>query len=156
MAALDHLPAVAGGEPIRGARRLDFAPPLLGAEERANVLRALDTGWLTSGPFAAQLEREFAAYAGAPHALAVSSATAAMYLALRALRIGEGDEVITTPLTWPATANVIVSAGARPVFCDVDPLTLCLDPAAVEAAITPRTRALMPVHSPGTPARWRG
>ena len=71
-----------------------------------------------------------------------------MYLALRALGIGEGpdDEVITTPLTWPATANVIVRAGARPVFCDVDPETLCLDPAAVEAAVTPRTRAVMPVH----------
>ena len=151
MAALDDTPAVAGGEPIRGVRRLDFAPPLLGAEERRNVLHSLDTGWLTSGPFASQFEREFAEHAGAPHALAVSCATAAMYLALRALRLGEGDQVITTPLTWPATANVIVSAGARPVFCDVDPLTLCLDPAAVEAAITPRTRALLPVHFAGHP-----
>ena len=151
MAALDQVPAVAGGEPIRGERRLDFAPPALGAEERANVLHSLDTGWLTSGPFTAQLEREFAEYAEVPHAVAVSSATAAMYLALRALDVGDGDEVITTPLTWPATANVIVSAGARPVFADVDPVTLCLDPAAVEAAITPRTRAILPVHYAGHP-----
>ena len=151
MAALDQLPAIAGGMPLRGDRTLDFAPPALGGEERANVLQSLDTGWLTSGPFAAQLEREFADYAEAPHALAVSSCTAAMYLGLRALGVGErvDDEVITTPLTWPATANVIARAGARPVFCDVDPVTLCLDPAAVEAAITERTRALLPVHYAG-------
>ncbi|HEY3614495.1 MAG TPA: DegT/DnrJ/EryC1/StrS family aminotransferase [Gaiellales bacterium] len=151
---LDTLPAIAGGRPVRGERRLDFAPPALGEEERANVLRSLETGWLTTGPFARQLESEFATYADAPLALAVSSCTAAMYLALRALGIGEGedDEVVTTPLTWPATANVIVRAGARPVFADVDPATLCLDPEAVAAAITPRTRAIMPVHYAGHPA----
>ncbi len=123
MAVPVDLPAIAGGQPVRGERRLDFAPPALGDEERANVLHSLDTGWLTTGPFARQLESEFATYADAPLALAVSSCTAAMYLALRALGIGdgEGDEVITTPLTWPATANVIVRAGARPVFVDVDP-----------------------------------
>ena len=117
------------------------------------MLRSLETGWLTTGPFARQLESEFADYAEAPLALAVSSCTAAMYLALRALGIGEGDgdEVITTPLTWPATANVIVRAGARPVFVDVDDATLCLDPAAVAAAVTPRTRAIMPVHYAGHP-----
>jgi dTDP-4-amino-4,6-dideoxygalactose transaminase len=148
------LPAIAGGAPLRGDRRLDFAPPALGDEERANVLRSLETGWLTTGPFARQLESEFALYAEAPVALAVSSCTAAMYLALRALGVGEGDrdEVITTPLTWPATANVIVRAGARPVFVDVDPDTLCLAPAAVEAAVTERTRAVMPVHYAGHPA----
>jgi dTDP-4-amino-4,6-dideoxygalactose transaminase len=151
---LDTLPAIAGGRPIRGERRLDFAPPALGEEERANVLRSLETGWLTTGPFARRLESEFAVYADAPVALAVSSCTAAMYLALRALGIGEGegDEVVTTPLTWPATANVIVRAGARPVFADVDPATLCLDPESVAAAITPRTRAIMPVHYAGQPA----
>jgi dTDP-4-amino-4,6-dideoxygalactose transaminase len=147
------LPAIAGGQPVRGERRLDFAPPALGDEERANVLRSLETGWLTTGPFARQLESEFAVYAEAQHALAVSSCTAAMYLALRALGIGEGDgdEVITTPLTWPATANVIVRTGARPVFCDVDEQTLCLSPEAVAAAVTPRTRAIMPVHYAGHP-----
>jgi dTDP-4-amino-4,6-dideoxygalactose transaminase len=153
MAVPVDLPAIAGGTPVRGGRRLDFAPPALGEEERANVLRSLETGWLTTGPFARQLESEFADYAEAPLALAVSSCTAAMYLALRALAIGEGDgdEVITTPLTWPATANVIVRAGARPVFVDVDDATLCLDPAAVAAAVTPRTRAIMPVHYAGHP-----
>src|SRR3954452_10977169 len=153
MAVPVDLPAIAGGTPVRGERRLDFAPPALGEEERANVLRSLETGWLTTGPFARQLESEFADYAEAPLALAVSSCTAAMYLALRALAIGEGDgdEVITTPLTWPATANVIVRAGARPVFVDVDDATLCLDPAAVAAAVTPRTRAVMPVHYAGHP-----
>jgi len=153
MAVPVDLPAIAGGTPVRGERRLDFAPPALGDEERANVLRSLETGWLTTGPFARQLESEFADYAEAPLALAVSSCTAAMYLALRALGIGEGDgdEVITTPLTWPATANVIVRAGARPVFVDVDDATLCLDPAAVAAAVTPRTRAIMPVHYAGHP-----
>jgi dTDP-4-amino-4,6-dideoxygalactose transaminase len=153
MAVPVDLPAIAGGTPVRGERRLDFAPPALGDEERANILRSLETGWLTTGPFARQLESEFADYAEAPLALAVSSCTAAMYLALRALGIGEGDrdEVITTPLTWPATANVIVRAGARPVFVDVDDATLCLDPAAVAAAVTPHTRAIMPVHYAGHP-----
>jgi dTDP-4-amino-4,6-dideoxygalactose transaminase len=153
MAVPVDLPAIAGGQPVRGERRLDFAPPALGDEERENVLRSLETGWLTTGPFARRLEAEFAVYAEAPLALAVSSCTAAMYLALRALGIGTGedDEVITTPLTWPATANVIVRAGARPVFVDVDPETLCLAPEAVAAAVTPRTRALMPVHYAGHP-----
>ena len=153
MAVPVDLPAIAGGTPVRGERRLDFAPPALGDEERANVLRSLETGWLTTGPFARQLESEFADYAEAPIALALSSCTAAMYLALRALGVGEGDgdEVITTPLTWPATANVIVRAGARPVFVDVDDETLCLDPEAVAAAVTPRTRAIMPVHYAGHP-----
>jgi dTDP-4-amino-4,6-dideoxygalactose transaminase len=153
MAVPVDLPAIAGGTPVRGGRRLDFAPPALGEEERANVLRSLETGWLTTGPFARQLESEFAAYAEAALALAVSSCTAAMYLALRALGIGEGDgdEVITTPLTWPATANVIVRAGARPVFVDLDDATLCLDPEAIAAAVTPRTRAIMPVHYAGHP-----
>ncbi len=153
MAVPLDLPAIAGGRPVRDGRRLDFAPPALGEEERANVLRSLETGWLTTGPFARQLESEFADYAEAPLALAVSSCTAAMYLALRALGIGadERDEVITTPLTWPATANVIVRAGARPVFVDVDEATLCIDPAAIAAAITPHTKAIMPVHYAGHP-----
>src|SRR5258706_9281650 len=153
MAVPLDLPAIAGGVPVRGEQRLDFAPPGLGDEERANVLHSLETGWLTTGPFARRLESEFALYAEPPVAVAVPSCTAGMYLALRALAIGEDpdDEVITTPLTWPATPNVIVRAGARPVFCEVDPDTLCLDPAAVEAAVTPRTRAVMPVHYAGHP-----
>lgn len=116
------------------------------------MLRSLETGWLTSGPFAAQLEEEFAAYCGVEHAFAVSSCTTAMHLALVALGIGSGDEVLTTPITWPATANVVVQTGAKPVFCDVDPVTLCIDPAEVAAHVTTRTRAIMPVHYAGHPA----
>jgi dTDP-4-amino-4,6-dideoxygalactose transaminase len=130
---------------------LGFAPPLLGEEERANVLQSLETGWLTSGPFAAQLEQEFAAYAGVEHAFAVSSCTTAMHLALVALGLGPGDEVVTTPITWPATANTIVQTGAKAVFADVDPHTLCVDPDEIASRVTTRTRALMPVHYAGHP-----
>jgi dTDP-4-amino-4,6-dideoxygalactose transaminase len=130
---------------------LSFAPPALGDEERANLMRSLDTGWLTSGPFVAQLEAELGDYLETPHAFAVSSCTTAMHLALVALGIGPGDEVVTTPLTWPATANVVAQTGATPVFADVDPHTLQLDPAAVEAVLSERTRALMPVHYAGHP-----
>ena len=153
MAVPVDLPAIAGGRPCAASAGSTSRRPRSGDEERANVLRSLETGWLTTGPFARQLESEFAVYAEAPLALAVSSCTAAMYLALRALGIGEGegDEVITTPLTWPATANVIVRAGATAGLLRVDPETLCLDPAAVEAAVTPRTRAVMPVHYAGHP-----
>ena len=98
---------------------LSFQPPAVGEEEIEAVARTIRSGWLTTGPNAAELERRFAAYVGAKHALAVSSGTAAMHLTLVALGIGPGDEVITTPITWPATANVVVHAGATPVFVDV-------------------------------------
>src|SRR5262249_46382874 len=94
-------------------------------------------------------EQEFAAYAGCEVAFAVSSCTTAMHLALEALDLQPGDEVITTPITWPATSNTIVQAGGTPVFVDVDEATLCLDPQAAAAAVTGRTRALMPVHYAG-------
>src|SRR4051812_46875647 len=129
--------AIDGGEPVRQAP-LSFAPPALGEEERQNVLRSLETGWLTSGPFVAQLEREFAAYAEAPFTYAVSSCTTGMHLALAALDLEPGDEVVTTPFTWPATCNTIVQAGGTPVFVDVDEATLCLDAAAAAAAVGPR------------------
>ena len=120
--------AIDGGTPVRETP-LSFAPPALGDEERANVLRSLETGWLTSGPFVAQLEQEFAAYAETETAFAVSSCTTAMHLALEALDLQPGDEVITTPFTWPATSNTIVQAGGTPVFVDVDDTWLNLDPA---------------------------
>jgi dTDP-4-amino-4,6-dideoxygalactose transaminase len=131
---------------------LGFQPPAVGDEEIAAVADAIRSGWLTTGPRAEELERRFAQYTGARHALAVSSGTAAMHLALVALGIGSGDEVITTPLTWPATANVIVHTGATPVFADVHDADLNIDPERVGELITPRTKAIMPVHLYGQPA----
>src|SRR6184192_1946214 len=97
---------------------LSFQPPAIGEEEVAAVAETLRSGWLTTGPRAAELERRFAEFVEAEHVLAVASGTAALHLALLAVGVGPGDEVITTPITWPATANVIVHAGATPVFAD--------------------------------------
>jgi dTDP-4-amino-4,6-dideoxygalactose transaminase len=130
---------------------LGFQPPALGEEEIEAVVETLRTGWIATGPRAGDLEDRFAEYVGARHAVSLASGTAALHLALLAARIGPGDEVITTPITWPATANVIVHAGATPVFADVRASDLNIDPAAVAAAITPRTKAIMPVHLAGQP-----
>ena len=132
---------------------LPFARPDLSEEEIAEVVAVLRSGWLTYGPKSQAFEAEFAAAAGAAHAIAVTSCTAALHLALLAAGIGAGDEVITTPLTFAATANVIVHAGATPVLADVSADDLNLDPAAVAAKITPRTRAILPVHYGGQPCR---
>jgi dTDP-4-amino-4,6-dideoxygalactose transaminase len=131
---------------------LGFQPPAVGDEEIAAVAEAIRSGWLTTGPKAAELEQRFAEYVGAKHALAVSSGTAAMHLTLVALGVGPGDEVITTTITWPATANVIVHTGATPVFADVRDTDLNLDPARAAELVTPRTKAIMPVHLYGQPA----
>jgi dTDP-4-amino-4,6-dideoxygalactose transaminase len=130
---------------------LSFQPPAVDEEEIEAVAETLRSGWLTSGPRAAELERRFSEHTGARHALAVSSGTAAMHLALVAAGIGPGDEVITSPITWPATANVIVHTGARPVFCDVRESDLNLDPALLSGVATERTRAVMPVDIAGQP-----
>src|SRR4051812_23402596 len=103
----------------RRDRPLGFQPPAVGEEEIAAVAETLRSGWLTTGPRTEELERRSAAYLESEHVIAVASGTAAMHLALLALGVGPGDEVITTPITWPATANVIVHAGATPVFADV-------------------------------------
>jgi dTDP-4-amino-4,6-dideoxygalactose transaminase len=129
-----------------------FAPPSLGPREIAEVIATLESGWLTTGPRVASFERAFADYVGAPHALALNSCTAALHLSLLACGVEAGDEVITTPLTFCATANVVVHAGGTPVLADIDPITCNLDPRAVEAALTDRTRVLMPVHYAGRPA----
>jgi dTDP-4-amino-4,6-dideoxygalactose transaminase len=129
-----------------------FSPPDIGPEEIAEVIATLESGWLSTGPRVRLFEARFAAYIGATHALALNSCTAGLHLSLLASAIGPGDEVITTPLTFCATANVIVHTGATPVFADVDPRTGNLDPAVVEAVITPRTRALIVVHYGGRPA----
>jgi dTDP-4-amino-4,6-dideoxygalactose transaminase len=131
---------------------LSFQPPAIGDEEIEAVTETLRSGWLTTGPRTAELERRFAEYVEAKHALAVTSGTAALHLALVALGIGPGDEVITTPITWPATANVIVHTGARPVFADVCEGDLNIDPDDVARLVGPRTKAILPVHLAGQPA----
>jgi dTDP-4-amino-4,6-dideoxygalactose transaminase len=130
---------------------LAFGVPTLGADEETAVLRVLRSGWIGTGPEVAAFEEEFAAAVGARHAVAVSSCTAGLHLALLAAGVGPGDEVVTSTLTFVATANAIVHAGARPVLVDVEPDTLNLDPAGVEAAIGARTRAILPVHFAGRP-----
>jgi dTDP-4-amino-4,6-dideoxygalactose transaminase len=130
---------------------LSFQPPAVGEEEIEAIAKTVRSGWLTTGPNAIELERRFADYVGAKHALAVSSGTAAMHLALVALGVGPGDEVITTPITWPATANVIVHTGATPVFVDVRDSDLNIDPELVAQAVTERTKAILPVHLYGQP-----
>jgi dTDP-4-amino-4,6-dideoxygalactose transaminase len=133
---------------------LPFALPEIGEEEIAEVVDTLRSGWVTTGPKAKRFEADFAAFLGDPalHCLAVNSATAGLHLALEALGIGPGDEVITTTHTFTATAEVVRYLGADVVLVDIDPATLCIDPAAVEAAITPRTKAVMPVHFGGLAA----
>src|SRR6059058_5563596 len=141
------------------ARRSDFlpfAPPLIGEEEIAEVVDTLRSSWITTGPKTKQFESDFAACLQAPGALAMSSCTAALHTALVAAGIRPGDEVITTPMTFAASVNVIEHVGARPVLVDVEPDTLNIDPRAVAAAITPRTRAILPVHYAGHPVELDG
>jgi len=130
---------------------LPFSPPDLGEEEIAEVVDTLRSGWITTGPKTRQFETEFAGALGSPGALALNSCTAGLHVALATLGIGEGDEVITTPMTFAASANVIEHVRARPVLVDVEPDTLNIDPDAVARAITPRTRAIIPVHYAGHP-----
>jgi dTDP-4-amino-4,6-dideoxygalactose transaminase/nucleoside-diphosphate-sugar epimerase len=144
-------PAIQGGDPVR-TEFLPFGLPLIGREEEEGVLEVMRSGWLTTGPKTKQFEKDLQEYTGAKHAIAVNSCTAALHVALAAHGIGAGDEVITTAVTFPATANVIVHQGATPVLVDVDPTTLNVLPEAIEAAITPRTKAIIPVHMAGQPA----
>lgn len=132
---------------------LPFALPEIGEEEIAEVVNALRSGWVTTGPKAKQFETDFVSFlGGGVEAVAVNSATAGLHLGLEALGIGPGDEVITTTHTFTATAEIIRYLGADPVFVDVDADTLCIDVAAIEAAITPRTKAIIPVHFAGRSA----
>jgi dTDP-4-amino-4,6-dideoxygalactose transaminase len=129
-----------------------FSPPAIGEDEIAEVVDSLRSGWITTGPKTRRFEMAFADRVGAPAALGLSSCTAALHTALVALGVGPGDEVITTPLTFCASVNVIVHLGARPVLADVSPDTLNIDPEAIAAAVTPRTRAILVVHYAGHPA----
>jgi len=131
-----------------------LAWPDVGAEEAAAVAEVLESGQLTMGPKVAEFEAELARACGVEHAVALSSGTAALHLAVLALGIGEGDEVLVPAYTFPATANVVVLAGARPVLVDVDPATMNLDPAKAYEAVTPRTRAVLAVHLFGRPLEW--
>jgi dTDP-4-amino-4,6-dideoxygalactose transaminase len=133
---------------------IPFHMPSIGEEEVREVEAALRSGWLTTGPRTAQFEEEFCAYAGAPHAVAVNSCTAALHVALAALGLGKGDEVITTPLTFCSTVHTIRHVGAKPVLADIGD-DGNIDPLEIARAITPRTRAILPVHFAGLPCDLR-
>ena len=151
---IDTIPTLAidGGAPVRPVF-LPYHRASVDADDEQSVLEALRSGWLTTGPKTRQFEGELARYTGAAHCVAVNSCTAALHLALEAVGVAAGDEVITTPITFAATANVIVHRGATPVFVDVEPDTLNIDPSRIEAAITPRTRAIIPVDFAGHPCQ---
>ncbi|HET8776719.1 MAG TPA: DegT/DnrJ/EryC1/StrS family aminotransferase, partial [Candidatus Limnocylindria bacterium] len=131
---------------------IPIARPQMGEEEKARVWEAMSSGSLAQGPRVRELEEQFAAFVGADHAVATSSGTTALHLALLGHEIGAGDEVITVPFTFIASANSIVYTGARPVFVDIDERDFTIDVSQVEAAITPRTKAIMPVSLYGQPA----
>jgi len=145
--------ALDGGRPVRESW-LPFHRPRIEDDEIAEVVETLRGGWLTTGPRVKQLERELAAYVGAGHAVALNSGTAALHLALEAIKLGPSDEVILPTYTFAATGEAVAYFGARPVLVDVDPLTLNLDPSAAAAAVTDRTRAIIAVDIGGVPCDY--
>lgn len=153
---IQQLPLFPYLEAQESERPPDFIPvytPLLDGCEEKYVLDAVRSGWISSlGSYVTRFEQEFARFCGVRHAVSVSNGTVALHLALHALGVGPGDEVIVPSLTFVATANAVHYTGATPVFADVDPVTWCIDPEDVERRITPRTRAVIPVHLYGHPA----
>ena len=138
--------------PIRSKERfLVFGAPAIEDAEVQEVVATMRTGWLGTGPKVAQFEQDIAQYKNAPHAVAVNSCTAALHLSIVAAGLRQGDEVITTPMTFCATVNAIIHAGATPVLADIDPVTLNIDPVEVEKKLTAKTRAVLPVHFAGRP-----
>lgn len=131
---------------------LPFSVPGIDEKDISGVVEVLKSGWITTGPKCDAFEKAFAAYVGAPHACALTSATAGMHLVLLALNLKPGDEVITSSMTWVSTVNLIELCGAKPVMVDIDPLTLMITPDRIAAAISKRTRAMIPVHYAGAPA----
>jgi perosamine synthetase len=144
--------SLGGARPQQPEEAIPLARPSLGAAEERAVVEVLRSGQLSLGPKVGEFERAFAQRLGATAACAVSSGTAGLHLALRAAGVGPGDEVVTSPLSFVASANAILYEGARPVFAEIDPVTLNLDPERAAAAITERTRAILPVHLFGYPA----
>jgi perosamine synthetase len=145
--------AIDGGEPIRSTM-LPYARQSIDDDDVAAVAAALRSDWLTTGPRVPAFEHELAAFTGARHAVAFSSGTAALHGAAAAAGLGPGDEAITTPMTFVATANCVLYVGAEPRFADVDPGTLLIEPRAVAAAVTPRTKAILAVDYAGQPADY--
>jgi dTDP-4-amino-4,6-dideoxygalactose transaminase len=140
--------------PIRSKENfLVFGAPVIGDQEIEEVVKTLKSGWIGTGPKVAAFESAVKAYKGAPHAAAVNSCTAALHLSMLAAGIGSGDEVITTPLTFCATINAILHAGATPVLADVDPVSMNIDPQEIKRRLTPRTKAIVPVHFAGRPCQ---
>jgi len=146
------LPAIEGGAPVRD-QVIPFFRPSIDETDVASVSETVRSGWLTLGPASDELEREIARYLGAVRAVAVSSCSAAMFLALKAMGIGPSDEVITSALTFASTVHGIIHAGATPVLADIDPETFCVSPETIARKITPMTRVIMPVHFGGQACR---
>lgn len=139
-------------EPVRPKEKfLVFGSPVIGEDEIDEVVASMKSGWLGTGPKVARFEEDFRNYKDASYSAALNSCTAALHLSILAAGVKPGDEVITTPMTFCATVNAIIHAGAKPVLADIDPETMNIDPAAVRRAITPRTRAILPVHFAGRP-----
>lgn len=151
-ASRSNIPAVAGGTPVR-ERPLPFYRAAADESDIAAVGDALRSGWLTSGPKAVEFENGIRDYCGVRNAIVVSSCSEAMFLALKALAVGPGDEVVTSPNTFASTVHAIIHTGATPVLADIEPETLCVDPDAVRARCNDRTRALLPVHFGGQACR---
>lgn len=147
---MNGLPAIAGGNPVRD-RYLVFGSPSIGEEEILEITESIRSGWVGTGPKVKRFEEMFREYKHCRHAVAVSSCTAALHLSLLSLGIKPGDEVITTPLTFAATANSIVHAGGRPVFADVQLETMNIDPQEVGKKLSEKTKAILPVHLTGRP-----
>ncbi|MBN2056711.1 DegT/DnrJ/EryC1/StrS family aminotransferase [bacterium] len=143
-------PAIEGGQPVREAF-LPFQRPWTGVEEEQEVIEAIRSGWMTMGPRTMEFEKRFAEFIGCAHAVAVNSCTAGLHLGMVINGVGVGDEVITSPITFASTANVIVHQGATPVFAEIEPDTLNIDAARIEERITERTRGIIPVDFCGHP-----
>lgn len=135
----------------RRAEFLPFTRPMVGQEEIEEIIDSIQSGWITTGPKAARFEEELKAYNGVPYCLVMNSATTGQEISMQVLGLQPGDEVITTSLTWVSTLSTVVLQGGIPVLVDIDPKTLNIDPAKIEAAITPRTKGIIPVHLTGLP-----